>query len=39
VADGGHFEIITTPYLNETPDFDEIWCAEANSDQDGKSFY
>jgi len=32
ISDGRHFEIGRAPYLNEKlSDFDEVWCAEANS--------
>jgi len=39
MADGRYFDIVTAPHLNQTvSDFDEILCAEANSDKDGSHF-
>ena len=35
----GHFEIVNAPHLNqEVSDFDEIWWAKANSDNDDSHF-
>jgi len=34
MADGRYFEVVTAPHLNQkVSDFDEICCAEANSDK------
>jgi len=34
MADGHHFDVVKAPYLNQKlSDFDEIWCAEANSNK------
>jgi len=39
MADGRHFKIVKTPYLNEKwSDFYEIWYAKANSDEDSSHF-
>jgi len=39
MADGRYFEIVNAPHVNQkVPDFDEIWCAEANSDKDDSHF-
>jgi len=39
MAYGCHFEIIKAQYLNDKlSDFDELWCAEINSDKDGSHF-
>jgi len=36
MADGRHFEIVKALYFSEKlSDFDEVWCAEVNSDKVG----
>jgi len=40
MADGRHFVIMKAPYINEKlSNFDEVWCAEANSDKDGSMHF
>ena len=39
MADGDYFEIVNAPHINrKVSDFDDIWCAEANSNKDDSYF-
>ena len=40
MADGRYFEIVNVPHISQKCPiyFDEIWCAEANSDKDDSHF-
>jgi len=39
MADGRYFEIVNAPHISQkVSDFDEIWCAEVNSDKDDSHF-